>query len=64
MFKIVIAVVVQSEFCLEMHQNKIFLIFYISTSKRSENKKNIILSKKKFQNFLAKHSLNCWKCFD
>jgi hypothetical protein len=51
MFKIVIAVVVQSEFCLEMHQNKNFLIFYISTSKRSENKKNIILSKKNFKIF-------------
>jgi len=38
-----------------MHQNEVFLffkiIFDISTSKRSENIKKIILSKKQFQNF-------------
>jgi hypothetical protein len=52
-----------------MHQNEVFLffkiIFDISTSKRSENIKKIILSKKQFQNFwerrlhcIPKHSLH------
>jgi hypothetical protein len=48
----VVAVTVQSAFCLEMHQNNIFfyflkIIFDISISKRYENiKKKIIVYKK------------------
>jgi hypothetical protein len=40
----VVAVAVQSAFCLEIHQNDVFffkkIIFKIKTSKQSENKKN------------------------
>jgi hypothetical protein len=47
----VVAVTVQSAFCLEMHQNNIFfyflkIIFDISISKRYENIKKIIVYKK------------------
>jgi len=47
LFEIVVAVTVQSVFCLEMHQNKVFfyflkIIFEINTSKQSKNiKKNL-----------------------
>jgi len=41
MFRIVVMVAVQSAFCLEMHQNEVFLFFKItidtSTSKQFEN---------------------------
>jgi hypothetical protein len=43
----VIVVAVQGVFRLEMHKNKLFLFFKISTSKQSENITKIILSKKK-----------------
>jgi hypothetical protein len=49
-FGIVIVVVVQSVFRLEMHQNKkkyfLKIIFYISTSKRYENIKEIYFKQK------------------
>jgi hypothetical protein len=45
-----IVVVIQNVLRLETHQNDVFLkkkiIFKISTSKRSENIKNLILNKK------------------
>jgi len=44
LFGTVVAVAVQSAFCLEIHQNDVFffkkIIFKIKTSKQSENKKN------------------------
>jgi hypothetical protein len=47
------SVTVQSAFCLEIHQNKIFyflkIIFDIITSKQSENIKKLF--QKKIQNF-------------
>jgi len=52
-FEIVVAVAIQIVFRLEMHQNKFFyflkIIFDISTSKRSEKIKKIILSEKKIK---------------
>jgi hypothetical protein len=63
-FKIVIAVVVQSIFYLEMYQNKKKIIFNISLLKRFENIKKFILSKK-IKNLkkyglhrVSKHTLN------
>jgi hypothetical protein len=53
LFGIVVAVVIQSVFRLEMLQNDVFFfnfIFEISTSKQSENiKKNLEKKKKKFE---------------
>jgi hypothetical protein len=50
LFEIVVVVIVQSVFRLEMHQNNIFyflkIIFNISTSKQYKNIKNNIFNKK------------------
>jgi hypothetical protein len=49
MFGIVVEVAVQNAFHLKIH-HFLKIIFYISTSKQSENiKKKFILSKKKFK---------------
>jgi hypothetical protein len=69
-FGIIIAVAIQSVFYLKMHQNLKKNIFYISTSKRSENIKKFILNKK-IQNLkerdlyrASKHTLNVWLAND
>jgi hypothetical protein len=46
-FGIVVVVVFQSVFCLEMYQNIFFNFFDISASKRSKNIKKIHLKQKK-----------------
>jgi hypothetical protein len=54
LFGIVVAVVIQSVFRLEMLQNDVFFfnfIFEISTSKQSENIKKNLEKKKKNLNF-------------
>jgi hypothetical protein len=55
-------VAVQSAFCLEMHQNKVFLFFKItidtSTSKRFEN-----IYKKKTENVVCTAFSNTTYCF-
>jgi hypothetical protein len=59
-FDIAVAVTFQSVFCSKMHQNNIYIlkfIFDISTSKRSENTKKLILNKQYF-NCNAEHHLN------
>jgi hypothetical protein len=66
MFRIVVAVTVQSVFRLEMHQNNFFyffkIIFDINTSKRSKNIKTNSFYAKKNLNFkgtrCTKHALN------
>jgi len=49
-FKSVVVITVQSDFCSEIHQNNIFLFlknyFGISTLKQFENIKKLILNKK------------------
>jgi hypothetical protein len=46
-FGIVVVIVFQSVFCLEMYQNIFFNFFDISASKRSKNIKKIHLQQKK-----------------